>query len=155
MSSSVQAARAFADLFTAVFQAFHRRGPKRSLLTPQGWAVLHHLAMSGPLTVTEAARHMGRAQSVMSKMIDHLQGKGLLARMRDARDGRRVLVWLTDAGRAQLAGEREVLSVERLSQAFTLVPAQERAHLLRSLQALVQSATPFSPSPRKPTRRAP
>jgi DNA-binding MarR family transcriptional regulator len=155
MSSPAQAARSFAELFTAVFQAFHRRGPKQSLLTPQGWAVLQHLAMSGPLTVTEAARHMGRAQSVMSEMIDHLQGKGLLARMRDARDGRRVLVWLTDAGRAQLASEREVLSVEHLEKAFAQIPAQERSHLLRSLQTLLQTGTPAVPSTRKPPRRTP
>jgi DNA-binding MarR family transcriptional regulator len=149
MSSPSQAARAFADLFTTVFQVFHRRGPKRSLLTPQGWAVLQHLAMSGPLTVTEAARHMGRAQSVMSEMIDHLQSKGLLARMRDARDGRRVLVWLTDAGRSQLASEREVLSVEHLERAFAEIPAQDREQLLRSLQMLLES------SATKPKRRSP
>jgi DNA-binding MarR family transcriptional regulator len=153
MSSPVQAARSFADLFTTVFQMFHRRGPKRSLLTPQGWAVLQHLAMSGPLTVTEAARHMGRAQSVMSEMIDHLQGKGLLSRMRDSRDGRRVLVWLTDAGRAQLADEREVLSVEHLAQAFARVPAQERAHLLGALQTLVQADAPSTVT--KQPRRKP
>jgi DNA-binding MarR family transcriptional regulator len=154
MSSPTAAARAFADLFTTVFQVFHRRGPKRSLLTPQGWAVLQHLAMSGPLTVTEAARHMGRAQSVMSEMIDHLQSKGLLARMRDARDGRRVLVWLTDAGRSQLASEREVLSVEHLERAFSELPAQNREQLLRSLQMLLHSAKPQAPSA-KPKRRSP
>jgi DNA-binding MarR family transcriptional regulator len=154
-SSPQQAARAFAELFPTVFQLFHRRGPKRSLLTPQGWAVLQHLAMSGPLTVSEAARHMGRAQSVMSEMVDHLQDKGLLARMRDARDRRRVLVWLTDAGRAELAREREVLSVERLTQAFALVPDQERAHLLRSLQTLLQAGAPAAASHNEPTRRKP
>lgn len=147
--SPVQAARGFADLFSAVFQVFHRRGPKRSLLTPQGLAVLQHLAMSGPLTISEAARHMDRAQSVMSEMIDHLQSKGLLARMRDARDGRRVLVWLTDAGRAQLAGEREVLSVESLERAFALVPARERACLLRSLQVLVQAGASKTARPKQ------
>jgi len=60
--------------------------------------VLHHLSLTGPLTVTEAARHLGRAQSVMSEMIDHLEAKGFLARHRDTRDKRRTLVWLTAAG---------------------------------------------------------
>ena len=125
------AAQAFVESFAAVFLRFHRRGPKRSLWTPQSWAVLHHLEMAGPLTVTEAARHMGRAQSVMSEIIDGLERKGLLARMRDARDRRRTLVWLTDEGRAAMATERQVLDVERLERAFTKLDERSRNKLLR------------------------
>lgn len=39
--------------------------------------VLRHLAMSGPLTVGEMARHFGRAQSVVSEIVDGLEDKGL------------------------------------------------------------------------------
>lgn len=138
--SPQQAARTFAELFGATFLRFHRRGPKRSPWTPQGWAVLQHLDMAGPLTVTEAARHMDRAQSVMSEIIDGLQGKGLLARMRDARDRRRTLVWLTDEGRAAMAREREVLCADRLQQAFARLDGNTRTDLLRTLRALVEAA---------------
>jgi DNA-binding MarR family transcriptional regulator len=138
--SPSEAGQAFAELFGAVFLRFHRRGPKRSLWTPQGWAVLHHLEMAGPLAVTEAARHMQRAQSVMSEIIDGLERKGLLARMRDARDRRRTLVWLTDEGRAALAADRQVLCAERLARAFAQLGESTRADLLRALRALVDAS---------------
>ena len=135
-----QAGQAFAELFGAVFLHFHRRGPKRSRWTPQGWAVLQHLQIAGPLTVTEAAKHMERAQSVMSEIITGLEKKGLLARMRDSRDRRRTLVWLTDAGREAMAAEREVLSAERLASAFARLDMGTREALFRALRALVDAA---------------
>ena len=135
-----QAGQAFAELFGAVFLRFHRRGPKRSAWTPQGWAVLHHLEMAGPLTVTEAARHMARAQSVMSEIVNGLERKGLLARLRDARDRRRTLVWLTDEGRRMMATERQVLSPERLERAFRRLDEETRAALLGGLAALIKAS---------------
>lgn len=134
-----QASQAFAELFGAVFLRFHRRGPKRSAWTPQGWAVLHHLELAGPLTITEAARHMGRAQSVMSEIVDGLERKGLLGRMRDARDRRRTLVWLTDEGRRAMATERQVLCAERLERAFQRLSDEGRAALVQGLAALVNA----------------
>lgn len=138
-ASPRQAGQTFAELFGAVFLHFHRRGPKRSAWTPQGWAVLQHLEVTGPLTVTEAARHMERSQSSMSEIIDGLERKGLLARVRDARDGRRTLVWLSDDGRATLATERQILCAERLERAFAQLGDDLRVDLLRALQALVDA----------------
>ena len=137
----MQASQAFAELFGAVFLQFHRRGSKRSTWTPQGWAVLQHREMAGPLTVTEAARHMDRAQSVMSEIVDGLERKGLLARMRDARDRRRTLVWLTDDGRRRMAAERQVLCAERLELAFRRVSDDARHALLQGLEALVEAGS--------------
>jgi len=158
--SPKEAGAVFAELFGEVFLRFHRRGPKRSPWTPQGWAVLQHLEIAGPLTVTEAARHMDRAQSVMSEIIDGLERKGLLARMRDARDRRRTLVWLTDEGRATMAEERQILSAEGLAGAFARLPEASRAELLANLRALVDagaqaaetSQTPPLPKRAKPRR---
>jgi DNA-binding MarR family transcriptional regulator len=151
-----QAAQAFAEAFGAVFLRFHRRGPKRSSWTPQSWAVLQHLEMAGPLTVTEAARHMERAQSVMSEIINGLERKGLLARMRDARDRRRSLIWLTDEGRAAMAAERQVLCSERLERAFAKIGQELRAELLRGLGVLVAASAPPQPDfPRAAARDQP
>jgi DNA-binding MarR family transcriptional regulator len=144
--SPEQAAREFIALFGAAFLRFHRRAPKRSVWTPQGWAVLQHLEMAGPLTVTEAARHMNRAQSVMSEIIDGLERKGLLARMRDACDRRRALVWLTDQGRAAMASERQVLCGERLGRAFGKMSGDAAANLLCTLHMLVDAAGDASPA---------
>jgi DNA-binding MarR family transcriptional regulator len=142
--SPSQAAREFIGLFGDTFLHFHRRAPKRSMWTPQGWAVMQHLEMAGPLTVTEAARHMDRAQSVMSEIVDGLERKGLLARMRDARDRRRTLVWLTDQGRRLMLDERQVLCAARLERAFARLGDETTADLLRTFRALVQASAEAS-----------
>src|SRR5215470_7513700 len=112
-SSAAEAARAFAALFPEVYLRYHVRDRERGL-TPQMAAVLRHLAMAGPLTVTEAARHFGRAQSVASGILAGLERKGLVERIRDRRDRRRTLVWLTDAGHDAVAREHRVLDETRL-----------------------------------------
>jgi DNA-binding MarR family transcriptional regulator len=103
------------------------------------WAMLQHLAMAGPLTVTEAAAHFGRAQSVVSETIDGLCAKHLLERMPDARDRRRTLVWLTDEGHAFLTSERRVLDDERLARAMARLSATERTALIEGMTALVRA----------------
>ncbi len=120
-SDPTATARAYAALFPAVYLRFHRRDGKRRELSGASRAVLLHLAQSGPLTVGECARHLGRAQSVVSEIVDQLEQNRLLARderVRDENDRRRMLVWLTDEGRARLAEEQEVLSLAALERAM-------------------------------------
>jgi DNA-binding MarR family transcriptional regulator len=147
-SDSVTAAAEFAELFPATYLRFHVRRAKRSELSAQSRGVLEHLALSGPLTVTEAARHMNRAQSVMSEIFSALEKKHLLLRYPDARDGRRTLVWLTEAGQARLAADRQVLDTDRLARALSLMTPSERKQLLSGMRALNRSADSF-PQPRK------
>jgi len=131
----------FTELFSAVYLRFHRRrGKAEPRMTSQQWAVLQHLALSGPLTVGECARHLERAQSVVSEIVDGLEAKGLLARMRDARDRRRVLVWLTDQAQETLARERQVLDLRRLAAVTARMSAAERDALMTGMSALVRAA---------------
>jgi DNA-binding MarR family transcriptional regulator len=97
--------------------------------------------MSGPLTIGEMARHFARAQSVVSEIVDGLERKGLLERMRDARDRRRVLVWLTDEARETLTRRGQVLDADRVAQAMRRMPAARRLQLVDSMRALVAAAT--------------
>lgn len=138
MSDDAQRAAAeFAELFPAIYLRFHRRDRKQSELTAASRAVLVHLSMSGPITVGEAARHLGRAQSVVSEIFDQLAAKGLVERQRDPDDRRRAVVWLTEAGVAVLARDRDVLSRELLAAAMRAMPARDRAALLAGARALV------------------
>jgi DNA-binding MarR family transcriptional regulator len=133
--------RVFSGLFGEIFALFHRRIPKRSGLTPESWAVLEHFRLAGPLTVTEAGRHMDRAQSVMSEIIDRLEKKGLLQRLRDERDRRRVLVWLTPEGHQRLLLEAQVLDETLVARALSRLSETERAQLLSSIERLLKKAS--------------
>jgi MarR family len=94
-------AERFAELFRAVYLTFHRRDGPRSQLAGASRAVLEHLALAGPLTVGEAAAHMTRAQSVISEIVTHLEGQGLLAGGRSGRPA--ADADLADAGRSRSA----------------------------------------------------
>jgi DNA-binding MarR family transcriptional regulator len=138
------AATAFCELFPAVYLRFcrqHERGAEDAgRLTPQMDAVLHHLAASGPLTVGEMALHFDRAQSVVSEIVDGMERRGLLERMRDARDRRRVLVWLTDEAHETLARRAQVLDPGRVASAMRELPVAQRDALVEGLRALVRAA---------------
>src|SRR5215831_5318654 len=128
-------------LFPAVYLRLHARLPKRGHRPPaDAMAVLQHLAISGPLTVGEAARHFDRAQSVASELLDRLAREGLVARIRDERDRRRVLVWLTPAGQSLLERDREVLSAELCHAAMQKMKPRDRRALLGGMRALIAAA---------------
>lgn len=143
----------FAELFAEVYLRFHvRRPPTEPRVTPQAWAMLQHLAATGPLTVGEAALHFGRAQSVVSESLEALVTRGLLERMTDPRDRRRTLVWLTDEGQALLARERRVLDEDRLAAALVRLAPAQREGLLQGMAAL-SAAAPTTPGPKQENER--
>jgi len=135
-------ARAFEAAFQQAYLRFHRRDGKRSQMSGASRAVLLHLAHTGPLTVGEAAKHLDRAQSVVSDIVTQLEAKDLLAREPDPADRRRTLVWLTPAGFDALDRERQVLSTELIARAAATLSAEDRAALVGTLEALNQGARP-------------
>ncbi len=139
MSDERERAERFAGLFRAVYLTFHRRDGPRGQLPGASRAVLEHLAMAGPLTIGEAAAHLGRAQSVVSEIVSHLTDQGLLERESDPADRRRTLIWLTPAGQDALRRDREVLGLDLLARAFTRLPAGQADALIAGLQALVHA----------------
>ena len=133
-----QAAEAFAELFPDLYRRFHRRVHHSEYqLTSESLAVVLHLADSGPLTVTEAARHMDRSQAAMSEQIARLVDHGVLARTPDERDRRRILIWLTEKGHETLRQARSVLSVDLVAKAFENLPPDDRATLIGGIRALL------------------
>jgi DNA-binding MarR family transcriptional regulator len=133
------AAEEFARRFPAIYLRFHRRDGKRAGLTSASRAVLEHLALAGPLTVGELSCHLDRTQSVVSDIVTHLEGAGLLERQGDPTDRRRRLVWLSPCGRERLASDREVLSVKLLERAFAVMTDNERLALLDGIDSLLRA----------------
>ncbi len=137
----------FATEFEALFRATYLKAvrrirDKRERLSPETVAFLDHLAAAGPMTLGEMAKHIGRAASTLSEMVDHLVAKGLLTRDRDESDGRRSLIWLTEAGQAALIDARNVLEVAQVTAAGAALSAEERAEFLDLYRRFV-AAIPY------------
>ena len=140
MTEEQARAEQFEQLLHAVYLTFHRRDGARNQLPGASRAVLQHLALSGPLTVGEAASHLGRAQSVVSEIVNHLERQGLLEREADPDDRRRTLVWLTPAGHDALRRDRAILSMDLLTPAINRLPPDRADCLLAGLRDLVNEA---------------
>jgi DNA-binding MarR family transcriptional regulator len=141
VSDEQELAEQFAERFRAAYLTFHRRDGPRGQLQGASRAVLEHLAMAGPLTIGEAAAHLDRAQSVVSEIVSHLEGQGLLERQSDPADRRRTLVWLTAAGQSALRRDREVLGLDLLARALARIPPGQAEVLIAGLQDLVNAAS--------------
>jgi DNA-binding MarR family transcriptional regulator len=146
--------REFMNAFSEIYLAFHRRSAKRSGLTKASRAVLTHLSRTGPLTVSEAARHLDRAQSVVSEIVTRLVNRGLLERVADPRDRRRTLVWLTDQGHRQLETDQHPLDTERLRVALARLSADDRHAIVTGLRQLTSSDPVTGPVTHSTERRS-
>ena len=146
-------AREIAQLFPRIYEHLHAVRPRGYRPTMQSLAVLLHLNRSGPLTIAELSRHLGRSQSVVSEIVTRMERRKVLARVRDERDRRRTLVWLTPQGQTLLRDETSVLSIPRLEQALASRSPREREVILQGLRLLVAAAEGAGPGPRKPRRR--
>ena len=129
--------RFFSETYTLLHR---RRGANALSVTPEGRALLLHLAWSGPMTVGELTKHVDRAQSVVSESLGVLEAHGLLDRVRDPRDQRRTLVWLTERARVWIAEEQEPLDRARLEGVFSAMSEGATAALLRSFSEFLELA---------------
>ena len=77
-----------ARLYPAVYHRFHasRQTLPGSDITAHMLRVLRHLAAGGPLTSGEQAEHLGLSKATTTEMVNRLEAKGLVARLRDGRD---------------------------------------------------------------------
>jgi DNA-binding MarR family transcriptional regulator len=131
----------FMRLFSATFSLLHRRGAAGEFsLTPEGRSLLLHLAWAGPLSVGELATHTDRAQSVISESLAALESHDLVARVRDPRDRRKTLVWLTDRARRWLSQEQEPLDRSRVDAALLAMDPDARRRLLDSYEDFISCA---------------
>lgn len=69
-------------------------------VTMREYDVLYTLSKCpSPVNITELNRHVLLSQPALSRLVDRLAARGLVARQADPDDGRGVLLRLTDAGR--------------------------------------------------------
>jgi len=138
--SAVGAAKRVARLFPEVYRRYHwaQRVQGAELpVTRRGLEVLQHLSASGPLTVGEQAEHLGLRRNSVSELLQRLEAKGLVARIRDERDERRVLVWLTESGRDVVSRIGQVLAPDLIAQTMAALSPEDRAIVVRGIELLV------------------
>jgi len=98
-------------------------------LSPRAWGVLSTLAESWPLTQIELATTMAIDRTAMVYLLDDLEDRALVERVRSPQDRRAFLIHLTPSGRraqrkaaTALAGAADTL--------LTPLDAAERRHLV-------------------------
>ena len=142
MTDAKTAADAIGRLYPAVYRRFHvsRRPVGGSGLTPRMLGVLHHLSASGPLTLGELATHLGLSKATATELVTRVEERGLVDRMRDDRDRRRVYVWLTEDGRQRANAHARVLADDELLAAVRRMTPTDRESLINGLRALLAAA---------------
>jgi DNA-binding MarR family transcriptional regulator len=137
--TAVGAAKRVARLFPEVYRRYHWANRVQGAdlpVTRRALEVLQHLSASGPLTVGEQAEHLGLRRNSVSELLQRLEAKGLVARIRDERDERRVLVWLTDAGRDVVSRVGQILAPDLIAQVMATLSPEERATVVRGVELL-------------------
>jgi DNA-binding MarR family transcriptional regulator len=100
-------------------------------------AVVARLEAAGGITSAELARAEGVRPQSMSATVAVLEAEGLVHRAPDPTDGRRMLLTLTDTGRAARTQARAVKQ-RWLAAALQDLSAPERAELHRSMDVLAR-----------------
>jgi DNA-binding MarR family transcriptional regulator len=102
-------------------------------------SILDHLDAVDPISMTDLAGHIGVTIATMSLAIDRLEHKGYVRRERDSKDGRRVLLRITDAG-LRLREAKSVLDPVRVERVLQHLSPAERAHALEGLDLLARAS---------------
>jgi DNA-binding MarR family transcriptional regulator len=100
-------------------------------------SVLHTLSRRGPLRLTELTATEQLKQPAITSLVAKLERDGLISRRRDPRDGRAVLLSLTDEGR-QVVRSRHADRMAKLARLADRLDDRERAELAGSARVLAR-----------------
>jgi DNA-binding MarR family transcriptional regulator len=134
MATKVDSAPLASDLRVVLGQLIRRLRAEHRFPISQG-SVLGRLDREGSQSVSDLALAERVRPQSMAQTVGDLEGDGLVERRPDPRDGRRALVLLTEAGRAELEADRRhregwlVSAIEGLSE-------EEQATLGRATELL-------------------
>lgn len=130
---SFQIAAELRRILRAVMSGVHPGGHAEGGDRPQYW-VLGVLA-EGPRRMSDLAEQAQTSTASLTGIVDRLQQRGLVERLRSREDRRVVEVFLTAAGRAELESVHRAL-VASLEGVLRPLSAQERRELLRLLRTV-------------------
>jgi DNA-binding MarR family transcriptional regulator len=90
---------------------------------------LHLISALAPLTLTDLAQALGTRRSATSAMVDRLTRAGLVCRMPDPQNRRRVQLTLTAAAEP-IAGDTDLVTARRLQTVLNGLSPQTCGHLI-------------------------
>lgn len=113
------------------------------------WAVLAPLVKLGPTSQRDIAAGIGLHPAGVSRLIDDLEGEGLVRRRRDEQDRRRAFVEATPRGKA-IWTAAEPLVAASLKDVLSPLSVDEQRQLRKLLRKLVMSDQILGCDPRLP-----
>ncbi|HVW41224.1 MAG TPA: MarR family transcriptional regulator [Amycolatopsis sp.] len=116
-----------------------RQVDNAEVLTPSQSAVLARLRREGPQTQAQLAAGEHVRQQSMAATLGALDELGYLERTRDPRDGRRVVIALSDLGEKTVRGVHQHRE-EWLARMLATLTAEERETVARALPVLERMA---------------
>jgi DNA-binding MarR family transcriptional regulator len=117
-----------------VARAVRREAPSGTL-SASGLSALFALARCGPMRPTALAEVEALAPASATRILQSLEGEGLVRRTPDPSDGRAHLVELSEEGRAVVRQGTET-RVDAVRRRLARLPAEDRATLEAALGAL-------------------
>lgn len=125
-----------------------KRLEKESGLTGPQLLVMQQLAAHTELTAGVIAREISLSQPTVTSIIDRLERKELLKRERSRYDKRKVLLSITESGRASLEKAPTLLQ-DSFIRAFNQLEDWEQSQILSSLQRVsdMMNATNLDAAP--------
>lgn len=132
-----QSVSAFADELVGIcrhFGMFERDAVCCGTVTVQQCAALQMLLNSASgHDITSLATQLGVTKSAVTRLVDGMEKRGWVKRVRDTDDGRRVLVQHTEAGHAEAMRLRE-LTLESIDAVMRHIPATEHEAVLQAMK---------------------
>lgn len=99
--------------------------------------ILQALGQHEEMSAGELAREINLSQGTVTSILDRLEKRGLIQRIRSESDRRKVYITLTDIGKEQLASAPTLMQ-ERFIERFDELKDWEQHQILASLQRLAE-----------------
>ena len=99
--------------------------------------LLRSISEQGDVSVRKLARDISLSQATVTTILDRLEARGLVERVRSLSDRRIVNARLTAEGQAMLASAPELLD-ERFMHRFSMLSEEDRLQLMRSLRQMAE-----------------
>ncbi len=126
-----------------VSQAFARKLAEKDITVAE-WVLMRVLYDQAPLPPSQAAEQMGMTKGAITKLVDRLSDKGMVARVANTEDKRAQTLSLTKTG-VNFVPKLAALADKNDEECFSPLTAKDRATLQRILRELTTKLSITSP----------